>query len=348
MSLVEHAKIERIFQGVAQEARLHLPDSFQRPKKRVIILAGPTAVGKSAIAHSLAQAIGGEIVSADSMQVYIGMNIGTAKPTIAEQAAVNYHLIDIRNVSEVFNVVDFYYEARHSCQVIHNRENACIVVGGSGFYLHSFIYGPPHGPPSVPEIREKLEAEFEMYGADALYEKVVQLDPTYAATITKNDKQKIVRALEIVTLTGAKVSSMAWGNRRPQNYDFRCWFLQRPRESLYHRIDKRCMKMIEEGFLVEVQDLIKNGIKSNSSAAHAIGYRQAIEYLESKQTEADYARFITHFKQASRNYAKRQMTWFRHDDMFKRVLDLDMHDPEVVVEMIRQDFECGGCRGDQI
>ncbi|MBA2729042.1 MAG: tRNA (adenosine(37)-N6)-dimethylallyltransferase MiaA [Parachlamydiaceae bacterium] len=340
MCLAEKEKIGRIFQGVAQEAKQHLGE-LQKPKKRVILLAGPTAVGKSAIGIALAQAMGGEIVSADSMQVYRGMDIGSSKPSLEDQKLVNHHLVDIRQVNEIFNVVDFYYEARHSCQIIHARENVSVVVGGSGFYLHSFIYGPPNGPPSVPELREKLEAEIELFGAEFLYKRVVELDAKYAATITKNDKQKIVRALEIMTLTGEKVSSMAWSSRRhPQNYDFRCWFLNRPRESLYHRIEKRCMKMLEEGFIDEVKALIEVGIKTNSSAAQAIGYRQAIEFLESKQTEADYARFISHFKQASRNYAKRQLTWFRREPMF-RWLDLDMHDPEIVVDMIRQDFENG-------
>jgi len=336
--LTEREKIGRIFQSVAQEAEQHLVN-LQKPKKRVIILAGPTAVGKSSIGMALAEAIGGEIVSADSMQVYCGMDIGSSKPSLEDQKLVKHHLIDIRQVNEIFNVVDFYYEARHSCQIIHARDNASIVVGGSGFYLHSFIYGPPNGPPSVPELREKLEAEMEMYGSEFLYKKVLELDAKYAATITKNDKQKIVRALEIMTLTGEKVSSMAWSSRRhPQNYDFRCWFLNRPRESLYRRIEKRCVKMLEEGFLEEVKELMKKGIESNSSAAQAIGYRQAIEFLESKQTQADYARFVAHFKQASRNYAKRQLTWFKREPMF-RWLDLDMHDPEVVVDIIRQDFE---------
>jgi tRNA dimethylallyltransferase len=177
VSLLEKEKIERIFKGVAQEAQQHLEINLQRPKKRVIILAGPTAVGKSALALALAQAIGGEIISADSMQVYNGMDIGTAKPTLAEQQLVKHHLIDIREVSEIFNVVDFYYEARHSCQIIHGRDNISIVVGGSGFYLHSFIYGPPSGPPSVPELRERLEIEFDVLGADALYKRLELLDP---------------------------------------------------------------------------------------------------------------------------------------------------------------------------
>ncbi len=338
-ALLEKEKIERIFQGVAQEAQQHLEDNLQRKRKRVIILAGPTAVGKSSFALDLAQTIGGEIISADSMQVYCGMDIGTAKPSLEEQKIVKHHLIDIREVDEIFNVVDFYYEARHSCQLIHGRDNVSIVVGGSGFYLHSFIYGPPSGPPSVPELREKLEAEFDSLGAEALYKRLELLDPKYAATITKYDKQKIVRSLEIMTLTGKAVSSIPWRTKRtPQNYDFRCWYLCRPRESIYERIEKRCTRMLEDGFLDEVKSLIPRGILSNTSASQSIGYRQALEYLQAPQTEENYAKFVKQFRQASRNYAKRQETWFRRWPMFRR-LDLDLHDREVAMEMIRQDFE---------
>jgi tRNA dimethylallyltransferase len=184
-----------------------------------------------------------------------------------------------------------------------------------------------------------LEDEADRLGSEFLYEKLQQLDPQYAATITKHDKQKIVRAMEIITLTGKKVSKLSWkGRRKPQNYDFRCWFLHRPREILYHRIDKRCDHMIKEGFLEEVIQLDKLGLRQNTSAMQAIGYRQALEFLDSKQSKEDYKRFVETFKQASRKYAKRQFTWFKQEPLF-RWLDLDMHDPEVAMEMIRQDYE---------
>lgn len=288
---------------------------------------------------SLAELNRGEIISADSMQVYRGMDIGTAKVTKEERERVPHHLIDIRDINDSFNVVDFYYEARHCCQIVLGHENIPLIVGGSGFYLHSLLYGPPSGPPSVPELRKSLEDEADRLGSEFLYEKLQQLDPQYAATITKHDKQKIVRAMEIITLTGKKVSKLSWkGRRKPQNYDFRCWFLHRPKEILYHRIDKRCDQMIKEGFMEEVIQLDKHGLRQNSSAMQAIGYRQALEFLDSKQSKEDYKRFVETFKQASRKYAKRQFTWFRQEPLF-RWLDLDMHDPEVAMEMIRQDYE---------
>ena len=201
----------------------------------------------------LAQSMDGEIISADSMQVYRGMDIGTAKATMEDRLLVPHHLLDIRNIDESFNVVDFYYEARQACQQILDRGNVPIVAGGSGFYLHALLYGPPSGPPSVPEVRQSLEEEMEQLGSEALYSRLAQLDPQYAKSITKNDKQKIVRALEIILLTNKKVSKISWkGRRKPQNYDFHCWFLHRPKDKLYERIDKRCDAMLKEGFLEEV------------------------------------------------------------------------------------------------
>lgn len=341
MTCVEKEEIERLYYGIAIDIQKRLSFNVQRPKKRVIVLAGPTAVGKSAFALTLANAIGGEIISADSMQVYTGMDIGTAKPTVEERRAVPHHLIDIRNVNDGFNVVDFYYEARHSIQLIHARDNVSIVVGGSGFYLHSLIYGPPSGPPSVAELRKGLEEEFDKVGPDEMYNKLKHLDPNYAASITKHDKQKIVRALEIITLTGKKVSKLPWGQRqKPQNYDFHCWFFHRPRQQLYDRIDKRCDEMLKAGFLDEVRALKADGLENNPSASQAIGYRQALEFLASDGSERAYREFVDKFKQSSRNYAKRQITWFRndHEPLF-RWLDLDMHDPEVVLDIITQDFK---------
>lgn len=335
---IEKEEIERIFTGFAVEAQKQIPENLQRSRKRVIVIAGPTGCGKSAFALQLAKQIGGEIISADSMQVYRGMDIGTSKPTKEEMELVPHHLINIRDVTDIFNVVDFYYEARRSCQIIHERDNIPIVVGGAGFYIHSLLYGPPSGPPSVPEVRKSLEEEMEQIGMEALYQRLCDLDPQYARTITKKDKQKIVRALEIITLTGKMVSKLSWkGRRKPQNYDFRCWFLFRPREHLYNMIEKRCLRMLDEGFLDEVQRLEQQGIRQNPSASQAIGYRQALDYLTTKQTREDYLHFVEQFKQASRNYAKRQRTWFSREPLFNWV-DLDLHDQEVVMDLIVKNY----------
>lgn len=338
---IEKEEIERIFIGLASQAQKEIPYTLEPNRKRVIVLAGPTATGKSQLAMELAESLEGEIITADSMQVYKGMDIGTAKANLEERKRIPHHLIDIRQVTDIFNVVDFYYEARQACLHVLSKGRIPIVVGGSGFYLHSLMYGPPSGPPSVPELRAALEKEFDQLGPEAMYRKLEQHDLEYAHTITKNDKQKIVRALEIIELTGKKVSKLSWKMRKkPQNYDFRCWFLHRPKEKLYHRIEKRCDKMIEEGIIEETQNLVQQGIQKNPSASQAIGYRQSLDWLASHQTKEDYANFVTSFKQASRNYAKRQLTWFRKEHLF-RWLDLDLHDHEVVMDIIKQDYEMG-------
>lgn len=334
----EKETVDRIMLGFAIEAQKQIPLQFKGKKKRVIVISGPTASGKSSLAMSLAELMGGEIVSADSMQVYRGMDIGTAKPSKADLLAIPHHLIDIRDLSESFNVVDFYFEARQACQSILNRGNIPIVVGGSGFYLHAFLYGPPSGPPSIPEVRKSIEDEMEKRGSEALYEQLLQEDLQYAKTITKNDKQKIVRALEIITLTGKKVSKLTWkGRRKTLNYDFHCWFLHHSRDVLYKRIEERCNKMLKAGFLEEVRSLENAGIRENTSAAQAIGYRQALDYLKTSQTAEEYQHFVQEFKKASRQYAKRQLTWFRKEPLFRWV---DMaHDPEIVMDIIIKDYE---------
>jgi tRNA dimethylallyltransferase len=336
---LEKKEIEKLFFGFTIEAQKQLSRTFYQPKKKVVVIAGPTGCGKSAFSIPLAQEVNGEIISADSMQIYRGMDIGTAKATQEMRDAVPHHLIDIRPINEPFNVVDFYFEARHCCQIIQARECVPIIVGGSGFYLHSLMFGPPNGPPSVPELRQSLEEEIEIQGAEILFQRLKQLDPQYAATITKNDKQKIVRALEIISLTGKKVSQLSWkGRKTPQNYDFRCWFLHRPRDSLYSIIDKRCEEMIENGLLLEVERLVDEGLLENSSACQAIGYRQALDYFRSAKTKQDFDKFVDEFKKASRRYAKRQFTWFRHEPAY-RWLDMDMLDQETALEIVIKDLK---------
>lgn len=336
---IEKKEMERIYFGVALEAQKQIP-ILQNPKKRVIVLAGPTGCGKSAFAMKLADTVGAEIISADAVQVFRNMDIGTSKATPEERVEVPHHLLDIRDINETFNVVDFYYEARHSIQLVNGRDNIPLVVGGSGFYLHSLMYGPPSGPPSVPELRRQLEDELDLLGAAALFERLRQLDPQYASTITSQDKQKIVRGLEIIALTGKKVSKLSWKARlKPQGYDFRCWFLHRPREHLYKMIDERCERMLASGFLEEVANLDKAGLRNNPTASQAIGYRQALDFLDTQRTSDDYCKFVEQFKQASRNYAKKQFTWFRREPLFeKRWLDLDQIDTDAAIDIIMQDY----------
>jgi len=301
---------------------------------KVIVLSGPTASGKTALSLRLAKALGGEIVSADSMQVYRGMDIGTAKPTPEEKGDVPHYLIDIRELSEQFNVVDFYYEALDAIRSIHARGKVPIVVGGTGFYIHSLIYGPPQGPPASKSLRKLLEEEIEKFGPEFFYEKLKTLDPEYAAKITKGDKQKLIRAFEIMAQTQQPVSAFSQTTEWPREFNFRCWFIHWPKEVLYKRIEERCDEMMKGGLIEEVGGLIEKGLERNLSASQAIGYRQCLDYLKDR----DKPRFIALFKQASRRYAKRQFTWFRKEPLF-RWLDLNACELEQVVELIIRDYE---------
>lgn len=308
-------------------------------KKRILVIAGPTAAGKTQLSLTLAQAIGGEIISADSCQFYRGMDIGTAKVSPEERLLVAHHLIDFLDLDDLFNVAEFYKEVQLVCRDITLRGNVPIVVGGSGFYIHALLYGPPSGPPSVPAVRQLLERQMDELGSEVLYERLQILDPDYAATISEGDKNKIIRALEIMALSEKRVSEFPKANQlQEQEYDFRCWFIYYSRERLYSRIEMRCEEMLQKGFLEEVKELDRQGLRGNPSASQAIGYRQALEFLDSPQTKKDFEDFVFKFKKASRHFAKRQFTWFRKEPLF-RWLNVDEYPLERLRELILQDFE---------
>jgi tRNA dimethylallyltransferase len=308
-------------------------------KKKVLVIAGPTATGKTELSIRIASGIGGEIISCDSMQVYKSADIGSAKPSKEELKSIHHHLIDIRDIREPFNVADFYEEATSALEDILLRSKIPITIGGAGFYVHTFLYGPPKGPPSNKEIRAKLEVDIEKFGVEMLYGKLQELDPDYAKCITVQDRHKIVRALEIILLTGKKVSEIPKPSEEDlsRELDFRCWFIYYPKPILYERIEKRCDEMIERGLIDEVEKL-REGLEQNSAASNAIGYRQAIKYLDSAKTKTDFDHFVSTFKQASRNYAKRQFTWFRREPLF-RWLDLSLTTIESAAEIIIRDLE---------
>ncbi len=273
------------------------------------------------------------------MQVYRGMDIGTAKASPQERGLVPHHLIDSLDLDESCNVVEFYKSACEAMQEIFAKGGVPIIVGGTGFYINALIYGPPAGPPANIELRQKLEHEMDRRGAEMLYEWVKEKDPVYAATITQRDRHKIIRALEIMILTERRVSELPRIEVGHMDlYDFHCWFLYMPKEVLYPRIENRCDQMLDQGFLEEVKRLKKEGICQNQTACQAIGYRQALDYLNSDQTEADWLKFVAAFKQASRHYAKRQFTWFRREPLF-RWMDIQNLSPDEVAEMIIQDYE---------
>lgn len=312
----------------------HIPGSH-----RAILIAGPTAVGKSKIAIEVAKQVGGEIISCDSVQVYKGMDIGTAKVTFEERANVPHHLIDICSIDQLFNVVDFYRAATEAFRSIVMRGAVPILVGGTGFYFRTFVCGPPQTPPSDREVRENIEAECDRFGPEFLFEKLLALDPEYANAISAKDQQKIKRALEIITITQLPVSTIPMQSMedRPQNIDFRGWFLHYPREILYERINQRCKQMLDMGLIEEVQSLLNQGLESNPSACKSIGYRQCIEFLNSARTPDDFASLLFQLQKQTRHYAKRQCTWFRKEPLC-RWLDLSAFSQQQVIDYIVQDY----------
>ena len=323
------------------------PDSlsFKKPlfephlSKGVIVIAGPTATGKSRLSLEIAKLVDGEIISADSVQVYRGMDIGTAKVPREERMEIPHHLIDIRTLDEGFNVVQFYEQATRVMRDILKRKRTPIVVGGTGFYLHSLVYGPPQGPPASLYMRDKLEDDIEKFGLEALYDRLKKYDPSYAQTINCGDKNKIVRALEIISLSGKKVSDFQRPGRGgiSKEFDFRCWFIYFPTKILYRLIEMRCDEMIAHGLIEEVERLEK-GLRDNLSANQAIGYRQCLKFLETDRSEEDWEQFVWEFKKESRHYAKRQFTWFRKEPLF-RWIDIDIYGYQKVIELVIKDYE---------
>lgn len=309
------------------------------PRKKAIVIAGPTGVGKTALSIHLSKILAAEIVSCDSMQVYQDMDIGTAKPTKEQKQLAQHHLIDVCPIDRTYNVSDFFQDAKKAAESIAARNRIPIFVGGTGFYIDAIIHGPPVGPPADLKIRAELDIEVERRGPEPLYDRLFQLDPDYARSVTPRDRHKIIRGLEIMILSGKKVSDF-----QPKlhsvglDFDFHCWFLHMDRNRLYKRIEKRCEQMIEEGLLDEVDSLMEQGLLENHNASKAIGYKQSIAYLQGSRSQDDYQDFVQQFKTATKRYAKKQYTWFRKKEEF-RWLDLDKYNFHQLIQLVLRDFD---------
>ncbi|MFA6506081.1 MAG: tRNA (adenosine(37)-N6)-dimethylallyltransferase MiaA [Treponemataceae bacterium] len=284
----------------------------------VLVLFGPTASGKTAVLDRLfggpGAAFPAEVVSADSMQVYRGMDIGTAKPESDLLARLPHHLINIRNPDETFNVGDFVRLADESCVDIASRGRLPVVCGGTGFYLKHFVLGLPEAPPSDPEIRDRLKIELETRGASALMAELAEVDPISATRIHLNDVYRITRALEVFRSSGRPLSSYRMDGAakkdaatRP-NYRFLCLSLERSRDELYKRIDERAHTMFTQGLATEVAALRASGYGSECPGMRAIGYKEF--FLCDEHLIADRLPEIeTLVARNSRHYAKRQIVF---------------------------------------
>ena len=279
-------------------------------KDKVIVIVGPTASGKTGLSIELAKRIGGEIISADSMQIYKDMNIGTAKVTEEEKEGINHYLIDIISPEERYTVSNFKKDAEKAIEEILAKGKTPIVVGGTGLYINSLIYGIEYQEMEYDEeYRDMLmkKAESEM-GLKEIYEDALRIDPEAMKKIFPSDKKRIVRVLEIYKATGkTKTEQEILSRKNGVKYDYRVFGISRDREELYERINKRVDIMIEQGLVDEVK-YIYNKYKKFPTAMQGLGYKEVIWYLENKIT---YEEMIELIKKETRRYAKRQLTWFR-------------------------------------
>ena len=283
-------------------------------KETVIVIGGPTASGKTALSIELAKKINGEIVSADSMQIYKEMNIGTAKPEKEEMQGIKHYLIDFVNPNERYSVADYKRDAKKAIREIIQKGKTPIVVGGTGLYIDSLIYEIEY-----PEIeidlnyRDKLEQEASEHGLDSLYERAKKIDEVATNKISKNDKKRIFRILEIYHQTGKTKTELEINSRKEPEFNYKIFAINMDRKILYERIDKRVDIMIEKGLIDEVKNIYKKYEKFPTSM-QALGYKEVVDYLEEKVSKEQ---MIEKIKQESRRYAKRQLTWFRKNKEIK-------------------------------
>jgi tRNA dimethylallyltransferase len=297
---------------------------------RPILLAGPTAVGKSEIALQLAEKLGGEIVSVDSMQVYHGMDIGTGKPSPADRARVPHHLIDVLDVIEPFDAAQFVHLAHRAVADIQGRGKVPILCGGTGLYFKAYLEGLGQAPPADAALRAALDA----IPLPELLRELAQRDPTTYERIDRQNPRRVIRAIEVIRLTGQPFSAQrADWDHAPRNTQqaAACFGLSRTAAHLHQRIAARVDDMFRRGWVAETEQLLQRGLEQNQTAMQALGYRQIAEHLRDERSLPETIELV---KLRTRQFAKRQMTWFR------RQLQLSWHNlephaaPEVVAETL--------------
>jgi len=276
---------------------------------KVIVICGATATGKSDIAIGVAQAIDAEIINADSMQLYRGMDIGTAKLGLGERGGIAHHLLDVLDVNQDSTVAWYQEQARALISEIHGRGKDVVIVGGTGLYIKA-ILDDLNFPDTNPEIRASLELEAQEFGAASLFARLQKLDPAAALAIDQANTRRIIRALEVIEITGQPFTANLPREDSSRYPDALQFGLVMDRDHLRERIDLRVDRMWERGFVAEVDQLISVGIKTGTTAQRALGYAQIIAMLDGLMSE-DEAKEDT--KRASRQYARRQETWFSRD-----------------------------------
>ncbi|MBC2693998.1 MAG: tRNA (adenosine(37)-N6)-dimethylallyltransferase MiaA [Desulfobacteraceae bacterium] len=280
-------------------------------KANIIVICGPTGLGKTAVSIELAIEFHGEIIGADSMQIYRYMDIGTAKPTLNEQARVPHHLIDIVDPDEPFDAAMF---AKMACEMIiklHIEGIVPFVVGGTGLYIKALVHGLSHAGPADTDIRKRLKETELLHGPGFLYERLGKCDPVAAERIHPNDTYRIIRALEVYEATGMAISQYSKNHEfEKRQFNALKIGLHMERKALYDRIDRRVDAMIEDGIVDEVKMLLDRGYSEDLKSMQSIGYRHMIDFIKGRITWEETVRTL---KRDTRRYAKRQMTWFKAD-----------------------------------
>ena len=286
---------------------------MQKPK--VIVICGPTASGKTALSVELAKQIQAEIVSADSMQIYKDMNIGTAKPTTEEMQGIKHYLIDYVSPEKRYSVAQFKKDAKSKIREIIKKGKTPIVVGGTGLYVDSLIYEIDYPEIKFDEIyRKSLEERVEKEGLEKLYKEAEKIDKEAMKKISPNDKKRILRVLEIYHATGKTKTEQEKESRKNEvEFDYYIYAINWDREELYNRINLRVDQMIEQGLIEEVKNILKK-YDTFPTAMQGLGYKEVVEYLQNKITKEE---MIEKIKQETRRYAKRQLTWFRKNKSTK-------------------------------
>ena len=309
-------------------------------KKKLVILTGPTAVGKTKLSIELARKIGGEIISADSMQVYKYMDIGSAKIRPEEMEDIPHFLVDELEPSEEFNVVVFQQKAKQYMEEIYQRGHIPILVGGTGFYIQAVLYDINFSEDDDNhQLREELENLAKEKGAEYMHEELRKIDPASADAIHANNIKRVIRALEYYKLTGQKISEHNEEQRQKDSpYDFSYFVLNDHRNLLYERIDKRVDEMIEEGLVEEVRNLKNMGYDRSYISMQGLGYKEILSFLED---EISLEEAIYILKRDTRHFAKRQITWFKRE---KEVIwvnkpDFEYHNDKIIEFMYQHIFD---------
>lgn len=273
-------------------------------KPKVIVICGPTASGKTKLGIEVANKLNGEIISADSMQIYKYMDIGSAKPSKEEQNMAKHHLIDFAEPNQRYSVADFKKDATSKIEEILKENKTPVIVGGTGLYINSLIYNIEF---NEQKIDLEYRRELEKFQTEELYEMAKKIDETATGKISQTDRKRLMRIIEIFHTTGKTKTELEKESRKEIKYDYRIFVLNMPRELLYERINNRVDKMIEQGLIEEVKNLLEK-YDEFPTAMQALGYKETKKYLDGEITKEE---MIDMIKQESRRYAKRQLTWFR-------------------------------------